>query len=214
MKKKVIISLLFTSTILFLANWAKQSSDISGNHKHRINFHGKIITIGNQDQEKEIENISIDNIFKQIPVYVTPTTFTQDIDPKSHILKSNPRDLLEDVRLDLSEIKSIETKRENSDPVIWEYRDKKSDQQNKINNEFIEIIVISNDKTKNNYLIELRKTIHFDIKNPAGPIESKVNFKGLSKLSIEGYVDRELEKKDKIKEEKPQKIFEVNNKKF
>lgn len=212
--KKVILSSFCICTILVIANWGKQSSDLSGDNKHRINFYGKIITIGNQDQEKEIENISIDNIFKQIPFYVSPTTFTKDINPKDHTLTANPRDILQDVRIDLSEIKSIETKREDSNPVIWEFRDNKSGQKDKATSEFVEIIVTSNDKTKNNYLIELRKNVNFDEKNPAGAIESKINFKGLSKLSIDGYTDRELEKKEKITEEKSQKTIAVNNKKW
>jgi hypothetical protein len=219
--KKIILSLLFISTVLFMANWSKQTSDVSGDRKHRINFYGKIITIGNKDKEKTIENISIDNIFKQIPVYETPTTPTKDIDPKAHLLKANPRDLLEDVRIDLSEIKSIETKRENDNPVIWEYREataaekaeKKETASGKVNNEFVEIIVINNDNSKNNYLIEIKKNINFDQrgetaenvteeKKSADPIESKISFKGLSKLTIEGYTDREMEKREKIKEEK------------
>ncbi|MFC1842252.1 hypothetical protein ACFLYU_01185 [Candidatus Dependentiae bacterium] len=200
--KKITLSLLFISALLLLSNWAKETSETAGDKKQRINFYGTIITVGNQDKAEKINNISAANIYKQIPVYVAPTTFTKDINPKTHTISANPKDILQQVRIDLAEIKEIKTKRIEGEPVIWEYKEKNGKQKGKIRREFIELIVTSNDDTKNNYLIELRKNLRFDIKNAAGPMESKLNFKGLIKLTIEGYTDRDLEKKEKLEKRK------------
>jgi len=191
--KKTILSFLSIITILIMANWAKETSEVAGDKLHRVNFYGRIITVGNQDQEPKIDNISIDNIYKQIPVYLAPTTFTKDINPKTFVIKANPKDILTQVRVDPAEMRSITVRRVEGNPVVWKYMD-----GDKLRREYIEIIVISNDGSKNNYLIEANKKLHYNEISPAGPKESKLNFKGLRKLTIEGYRDRELEKKKKL----------------
>ncbi|MFC1841494.1 hypothetical protein ACFLYA_00295 [Candidatus Dependentiae bacterium] len=193
--KKPILTLTFISCILLLANWSKEASDdVSGNRLHRIDFYGKIITAANQDKKPEITNISIDNIYKQIPVYIAPTTFAKGIDPKIRTITVEPKNILTQAKLDLSETKYLIVKRINEEPVIWEYKD----ESGRVKREYIEVEVVKNDNSKNNYLFEIRKDIIFNVDSGAGPEEQKINLKGLIKLEIDGYRDRELEKKPRF----------------
>jgi len=193
--KKIIIPAIFISSIFLLANWSKETSDVCGNRQHRINFYGTIVTIANQNEKQKIDNISIENLYKQIPTYLTPTTHTDKINPTKHTIKTNPKSILQQVRVDLSEINTIETKRVQGIPVIWKWI---TDRGKKIKREYIEVIAIYNDKTQQNYLVELNKRIFFNVTSPAGPRESKITFKGLKSLTISGYEDRDLEKKDQF----------------
>jgi len=198
--KKIIISTIFISSVFLLANWSKQVSEVAGDKKQRINFYGNIITVANQDKQPAIDNISIENIIKQIPVYVAPTTFTKHINPKTRTLTANPKNILLKVRIDLSEIKEIEPKRVAEEPIIWKYGEiDKETGKLKVKREYLELIVIFNDNTKNNFLVEVAKELFFNIKNESGPQESRLNFKGLVRLLIKGWEDRNLEKRNKLK---------------
>jgi len=194
--KKVSITVGCAAGILLLANWgAREKSEVRGDRLHRINFYGSIITAANRDKETKINNISIGNLIKQIPVYVAPTTRIKNkIDPTKYIIKAPPKDILQQVRLDLYETKYIRTKRVGGNPVIWKHVKKEPRKKEyKTKREYIEIIATSKDKTKSNYLIEKRKLLKYNEISPAGPRESKINFKGLIKLTIDGYKDREFE---------------------
>jgi len=203
--KKYISCLVYIGAALIIINWgAKQKSIVSGDNLHRINFFGKIITVANQDKETKVDNISIENLIKQIPMYKAPTSKTDSIDPKKHIIRINPKDILPQKFFDLKEAGNIETKREAGNPVIWKYveivRNPTTGATSfKEKREYIEIIVSppqdlkNKESKKNHYLVESRQLLRYNEVSPAGPIESKLNFKGLYKLTIEGYRDRELE---------------------
>jgi len=193
--KKIILSSLSIVTLFIMANWAKQVSDVKGDRLHRVNFYGRIITVGNQDKEPKIDNISIDNAIKQIPVYLAPTTFTKNINPTTFTITANPKEILTQVKIDPAEIRTVTVKRVEGNPVTWKYKD-----GDKTRREYIEISTTLNDNSKNNYLIDANKTLRFNKVSPAGPLESTQNFKGLIKLTIEGYKDRDLEKNKEIKE--------------
>ncbi|MCK5632138.1 hypothetical protein KAH94_00135 [bacterium] len=57
-----------------LAGWGSQESNIAGDKKHDTNFYGILQTWSNPDTKMAVENISIDNLIKQIPVFVKPST--------------------------------------------------------------------------------------------------------------------------------------------
>jgi len=209
---KQITSIALITAIILMGNWGgRRVSQVSGDVLHRINFFGKLVPYANQDKTIEVDNISIGNNIKQIPVFVAPTTKTNNIDPNLHTIKSNPKDILQQMRFDLSEVQRLETKRDGANsPIIWKYMD-----GDKTKREYIELVAASHDKTKNNYLIENRTLLRYNEKSPGGfPVEGKLNFKGVLKLTIEGYKDREMEKrKTRAKTEKKAKKTRKEKKK-
>ena len=205
--KKLMCYFSFMLGALIVINWgAKQQNIVSGNNLHRINFFGTIITFANQDKETKVDNISIENLIKQIPMYEAPTSHTKNIDPKTHIIKANPKDILPQKFFDLRETGQIETKREAGNPVIWKYmeveRNAAGTSTLKEKRNYIELIVTPPKgpgaplPKKKNYLVESRQLLRYNEVSPAGPIESKLNFKGLLQLTIKGYTDREFDKKE------------------
>jgi len=201
--KKFFITVLFVAGLIILANWGPptERSEVAGDRLHRINFNGKVITLVSKDTEIDVDNISIGNNVKQIPVYSTPTTSSKHIDTTKHRITANPEDFFPQVRIDLSEIKTIETIYNGGEPIVWKYiegnRKKGQSEDDKVKREYTEIVAVSNDDTKNNYLLENRLLLRFNEKSKAGPKETKLNFKGLIKLTIEEYVDRDLKPKSK-----------------
>jgi len=205
--KKTILSLMSIMTIFIMMGSGKQASDGLGDKLHRINFYGRIITVGNQNKEIKINNISIDNLYKQIPVRLAPDSLTPNINPTTHIFKKSPERILPLVKIDPSEIKSVTVKRSEGNPVIWKWMDK-----DKVKREYIELIVTSNDNSKSNYLIHANKRLFYNEVSPAGPKETKLNFAGLMTLKIDGFTDRELEKRKKLEEKLRKRKKGLNHK--
>jgi len=72
--KKACFFALSAITFSTLYGWGTQESNVSGDKKHSINFYGTLETWANPGKKIKIENISIDNLYKQIPLYVKPAT--------------------------------------------------------------------------------------------------------------------------------------------
>jgi len=73
MNRKLLITTAAGTAIVLLAGWGTQDSNIAGDKKHSINFYGTLETWASPGDPMEVENISIENIFKQIPMYVKPS---------------------------------------------------------------------------------------------------------------------------------------------
>ena len=71
--KKIVSSVVSIGAIVLLAGWGTPESNVAGNKKHSINFFGTYQSWANQDRIINIENLSIDNLFKQIPMLLKPT---------------------------------------------------------------------------------------------------------------------------------------------
>jgi hypothetical protein len=183
MKKNVPLVLIAGSSLCLLVNWTTQDTTITGNKKQPVNFYGTLET--QEGNKYDIENISIGMLYKQIPLYEAAKEWEEN-----HALKTDPRRGIIS-RIDLAETAEIQVPHPY---VIWNYQKKGSRKS-----EYIEIVVISNDKqkTKCSYLIDLRRKIFCDKINKAGPIELEVPFQSLKRLIIKGYRHKEPEKNEK-----------------
>ena len=72
MKKEYVIIAGIIGAIL-LSGWGSPDSNITGDKKQSINFYGTLTTWENPETVIEVDNISIDNIFKQIPMFLKPS---------------------------------------------------------------------------------------------------------------------------------------------
>jgi len=72
MKKGLIITTGIAGVIL-LSGWGSSDSNVTGDKKHSINFYGTLETWANQGTFIKVDNISIDNLFKQIPMFLRPS---------------------------------------------------------------------------------------------------------------------------------------------
>jgi len=182
---KKIESILLASTMLcLLPQWTTQETTVAGNKKQRVNFFGTLET--QEGNKYKVENISVGMLYKQIPLYESPTEPSEN-----YALKKDPRKGIIS-RIDLSETETIQVPHPD---IVWSYQKKGFHKT-----EYIEITVISKDqqKTKCNYLIDVRRKIFCDKINQAGPIELEVPFQSLKRLTLDGYRYRESEcKKEK-----------------
>ncbi len=215
--KKSLYTLLGISTTMILAGWGTSESNIAGDKKQAVNFSATIETWANPDTEIKVENLSIDNLYKQIPLYLKPAVSNPRPDAsavaldcskcfpdkavtsskkyKEFILEGDPRNTLIETKIDLAEVSEIIIPHPDE---IWTYQKEKG--YNKT--EYIEMVIISKDtkKTKTSYLIEKRKRIYSDRINAAGPEEQEVPLEALKSLKIDGYSDRKIEETKKIQE--------------
>lgn len=170
MKKYINISVACMS-LFFLAQFTQDSS-IAGREKPRINFYGTIID--KNGQAFEAENITISGAYKQIIMYIKPAQ--PDMSPRSH-----------ETKIDLSEEEEIRVSYDGDKPKIYPFNKR----------DYIELEVISSDKTTNSYIIERNRNVYFDEPFAAGPKEHKVALEALDKIIIKGHKEREDQKKAK-----------------
>jgi len=71
--KKTLAAFVAIGTICVLSGWGTRDSNVSGDKKQSINFYGTLETWASPGKTMEVENISIENIFRQIPMYVKPS---------------------------------------------------------------------------------------------------------------------------------------------
>jgi len=207
--KKAIAIIGAVGTICILAGWGTQGSNVAGDKKQTIKFYGTLETWASPRKPMEVENISIENIFRQIPMYVKPSgsaiaTSSPKTDTKQTnnlVLQKDPKTSLIQAEIDLAEVGEVKVPFPDQ---FWIYQ--KDDRARK--NEFVQVTIISNDakKTKTDYLVEKRKKIFCDRISAAGPGEQKVPLTAIKSLKIKGYKDRELEKSKKRKQEEQEKI--------
>lgn len=194
---------IIASTLLFI-NWSQQET-IAGGTKPSINFYGKLTTL--QGNQYSIENITIDHLYKQIPLYEAPN---QEALGQAEAQEKNEQngDHCKGLRLTNNPVSGIITKIDLSEtseirvpnPDKTYYFQRKKGYRCL---EFIEIEIISADKekTKHTYLIDAERKMYCDEVNPAGPIEKEVPMQAIKSLQVEGYHFRDTLKKDDTKKE-------------
>jgi hypothetical protein len=164
--------------------------------KQPVNFSGKLTT--HQGQEYIVDNISIDNRYKQIPMYAKPMSHANPVmnnDTKQMEIKlsENPASDFVKGTVDLDELGEIQVPSPNT---IWYYQ--KKERQQKI--EYIEVVIITKSKTKNYYLLERKTPVYCDEIDTAGPQEKTIPLSALRTLTIEGYTYRDTSKDKKNSE--------------
>ena len=178
-------------SFLFLANFGtgREESSIEGRDaKQRINFKGELTTY--EGNKFKVENISFERTVKQIKMLEKPQekSYSKDSsDPNNIILNVDPKNLTT-IRIDLAEVREISAP---NPAITWTYQKNSKGRKYK----YIELTVVSNDNTKNNYLTEHEKKLYVDAKKAAGPVEMDVPLPAVMLLKIEGYSLREEEKK-------------------
>ena len=158
-----------------------------------MNYSGRITT--HQGQEYVVDNISIDNKCKQIPMYAKPMTHADPVlnnDTKQMEIKLNENPASDFVKgtIDLDELREIQVPSPNT---IWYYQ--KKERQQKF--EYLEVIVITKSNTKSYYLLERKTPIYCDQIDTAGPQEKIIPLAALKTLTIEGYTYRDTSKDQK-----------------
>ena len=138
--QKYTTIILSIASIVLLANWGSSEQSTDGPLKNKLNFAGKLTT--QQDESYPVENISLGRIFKQIPMYELPKKLNQ----KTKQLSVNPQKDLVITKIDLSEVSELRIPHPDT---IWFYQKKKGHRKN----EYIEMVVISNDTKKNKKLL-------------------------------------------------------------
>lgn len=198
MPRSSIKPLIAIAACILCINWSSQET-IAGKVKPHINFYGKLNT--HQGKTYTIENITIDHLLKQVPLYEVPSKQTtppesesaKTTDGEQHAgtrLASNPTSGII-TKIDLSETSEIRVPR----PETTYYFQRKKGFRTL---DFVEIEIISADKekTKHTYLIETDRKVYCDEVNPAGPIEKEVPIQSIQSLGIEGYHFRDTIKKE------------------
>ena len=160
------------SLVLFANFSSKQSMEAP--EKPNINFTGTFIDA--QGRKKNVENITIAGLYRQIPFYSIPTS--TELDPT-----------IDTTRIDLEEISEIRPAKTNPREAIRQFN----------NRDYMEVIIIFNDEQRDqeNYIIETTRKIFCDIISQAGPLEKEISFEGIRKLIIEGFHDREKKSEQK-----------------
>jgi hypothetical protein len=161
--------------------------------KQPVNFSGKVTT--HQGQEYVVDNISINGMYKKIPMYAKPTTHAEPIlNPTTkHLeikLNDNPTTDFAKGAENLEDIKEIDVP---TPDTVWYYQAK--EHQQKI--EYIEVIVITKSNTKSSYLLERKTPVYCDGIDAAGPQEKIIPLVALKTLTIEGYTYRDTSKNKK-----------------
>jgi len=183
---KIMQVCIYLSIVVMLANWSGEESSIDGRKKHAVNFYG-VLTTHNGDV-RQVENIAIANLIKQITFYEKPSASApqesgDSSEENKYALSIDPREGIV-TKLDLSQINSISVPHPD---IIWSHQKKKG--QRKV--EYIEVVVTSGDtqKTEHHYLMDLGRKITCDQVNTTA--EVTVPFTSLKTLTIEGYKNRD-----------------------
>lgn len=165
--QKHFYSLFIVGVILLCANFSSQDSTIAGGEKPPINFYGKLTD--STGQTYDVENITISNMYRQVPVYKEPND--KNIDPSINI-----------TRLDFAEIYSITVPHQNE---VLTFN----------NRQYITLEVTSSDsqKTKQTYIIERSKRVICDEVNTAGAIEKDLAFQAVDTLVFAGHKESKTE---------------------
>lgn len=197
---KTMPFVLIASCVLFI-NWSAQET-IAGGNKPSINFYGILKT--HQGKTYNVENITIDHILKQIPLYEMPSLealaaatphddekngATNDSHPGTRLATNPVSGII--TKIDLSETSEMRVPQPEK---IYYFQRKKGYRTL----EFVEIEIISADKerTKHTYLIDADRKVYCDEANPAGPIGKEVPVQSIQSLEIEGYHFRDTIKRE------------------
>ncbi|HSC24988.1 MAG TPA: hypothetical protein VLB80_02095 [Candidatus Babeliales bacterium] len=186
----ILISSLFSlHTILSTSFGSSTTKDF----KQPINFFGQLIT--HQGQEYTVENISIQEKYKDIIMYDTPVQHGEAIinnDTKQLEIKleQNPTTDFAKTTIKLEDVKQIEVP---SPETIWIYQKKEHQQKH----EYLELKITYQDKLKKSLLLERKTEIHCD-EVTAESQKKIIPLSALKKLTIEGFVCRPETKNQSI----------------
>jgi hypothetical protein len=188
MNKKISL-LVYPLLIIVLANWSSSESSGDGYRQHRVNFYGTIYTCHEDGRSYTVDNISLSNLIKQIPLYEIPSSIAPAGAEHKSKLTSNPRKGII-TRLDLSEISEIIV----PEPE-FEYFFQEKKGAAKTNYIEIEIVYNCPEQKEASYLIETTRKILCNEINPAGPVEKEFPVQSFCRLIIRGYKNRDEEEK-------------------
>ncbi len=182
----LILIMLVCNSIVQCTSFGSSTKDL----KQPVNFSGKVTT--HQGQEYVVDNISINNMYKKMPMYAKPATHpeaTMNQTTKHSEIKLNENPTTDFVKaaIDLEELKEINVP---APETVWYYQAK--EHQQKI--EYIEVTVITKSNTKSSYLLERKTPIYCDEIDAAGPQEKTIPLAALKTLTIEGYTYRDTSK--------------------
>ncbi len=185
----LILIALTCNNIVQCTSFGSSTKDI----KQPVNFSGKVTT--HQGQQYIVDNISIDNKYKDVIMYAKPTEHAQAVlnQDNQHLeikLNENPATDFAKDPYNLDKIKEIQVPSPNT---IWYYQ-KKPNQQKM---EYIEVVVITKSNTKSYHLLEHRAQIYCDEVDAAGSQEKIIPLTALQTLSIEGFTYRDTSKTTK-----------------
>jgi hypothetical protein len=158
--------------------------------KQPVNYYGKVLT--HQGQEYVVDNISIDNKCKQIPMYDKPVNHVDPVfnaETKHQEIKLDTDPANDITKIDLNELKTIRVPQPN---VIWFYQKK----ENYPRQEFIEVEITTKSNTKRSYLLDAKTPIYCDEIDSAGPQEKTIRLAAIDTISIEGFSYRQEARKD------------------
>lgn len=193
--------------------WGAGESSVGIEKKQRTNFYGVLTT--HQGTVIEVDNISIDNKFRQIPVYEKPDMAKIAVDNADLYAEGNDLNASEQrKKKKMAQAKKSKRRGEivlNTDPLqstitfidlneirqilvpdhrhTWVYENEKTH----LKQNFIEIVIAPKDQTDKaeHYLIETKRVIYCDGIRKSGPEEKKVPMGALDKLEIKGYCTRD-----------------------
>jgi len=186
---KTLTPILGLIILITLVNWSSETSD-GGKRDLKVNFYGTLKT--RSGEQFEVDNISIEWLYKEIPLYETPDN--QEKLKPDHVLSKNPlKGII--TRIDLSEVYAI---RVPAPDITWTYQKEKGYR----NTEYVEIAVVFEDqKTTHNYLININRKLRCRETNSVGPIEKEVPFQAVNELIIKGHRARDREEEKACKKE-------------
>ena len=185
--KSIRLSIAVLSFVL-CAQFGSQDNGLHGGGKPKVNFYGTITD--SSDKTFEAENIVVEGLYKQIPVYqVPPKTISSSYDPSDNVARL---DLAEIGRITIDYEQPILTIKNRKYLIITVFSKKSSKAQ-------LGGASLSSHKNSliNDYLIEADKRLNCDESNLAGPIEKEIRFKALKEVVIKGYKQGEIERDEK-----------------
>lgn len=188
--------LVLVSAAIFnnVYGWSGSESGTAIEKKQKTNFYGTVET--KEGNSFDVENITIDGRFRQIPVYEKPriTTPTADQEKKDDTLAPNEialdRDPVSELAvtyIDLNEIREIKSPAD--DKYVWVYQRKKNYRRQ----EFVEIQIVPKDADDEPtaYIIERKAKIYCHGIRSSGPEEKQIPMTDVQALVIKGYCIRD-----------------------
>jgi len=166
--------------------YGSSESNLGASKKHPVNFYGSLET--HQGTSFEVQNIAIDNRYKQIPMYDCPdkkyleqSKLNTESGKMEIQLKENPIEFAV-TQIDFDESQELQVEHE----PIYVFQQKEHRPSY-----FFHVIVISKmNGTKHDYLIPEHTKLSCDEINSAGPIEKNVPLSAVKSLKIKGFSQR------------------------
>jgi hypothetical protein len=181
-----ILILLSTPTLLF--SYGTAEKNIGPSKKHSINFYGTLEV--HQGQTFEVENISIQDEYRQIPMYDCPgegylekAVANKETGKMEIRLKEDPTHDMAVTKIDLEEVEEI---RVDHEPIyVFQQPQHRPSYFYRAT-----IISKSSSKTKHYALIPEHIKLQCDEVDAAGPIEKSVPLSAVKSLKIKGFSQR------------------------